>query len=120
MAASDTNPADIQSLRAFILSLAAIVTSATSALADPTISREQAAAERQAINYANAAMLLAQMNFTPDPAPIRVIVGPTDSLFSLAQKYLGSALKYDLIQQANGMVGITLTSGQTLLMPASQ
>lgn len=115
-----TQAQDQQNLRDLITACQGVISSATSALADPYISRQQAAAERQAIQYATAVMVLAQIQNNPAAAPVQVIVQPQDTLFSLALKFLGSALKYTLIQQLNGMVGIAITPGQILLMPAPQ
>jgi nucleoid-associated protein YgaU len=117
-----TAASDVQATQDYYNSLGAIVIAATTALADPTISRQQAAAERQAIQYAQAAMLLVALDLTPDVAPVQVVVQSGDTLFSIAQARLGSALKYTLIQQAQKppMVGTHIDAGQILILPASQ
>jgi len=117
-----TSSSDVQATQDYYSSLAAIVVAATTALADPTISRQQAAAERQAIQYAQAAMLLVALDLTPDAAPVQVQVQDGDTLMSIAQQRLGSALKYTLIQQAQKppMIGTHIDPGQILILPAAQ
>jgi len=107
-------------MRAKIAALQAQVALARALLAvtptPATVSRQALLAARRLVTLGEAAILLLQRELAPQ-APRVVVVQEGDTLFGLAQDYLGDALAYGDIQRANGLTFIALSVGQQLILP---
>ncbi len=112
------NSAEADGIRSEIVALQARVAAARALLAvtPSTVSRQALLAARRVATLGDAAILLLQRELAPQ-APRAVTVRQGDTLFGLAQDYLGDALAYGDIQRANGLTFIALTVGQRLILP---
>lgn len=121
--ATGTIPAtstEADGIRADIAALQTQVASARALLAvtptPATVNRQALLAARRLVTLGEAAILLLQREVAPQ-APRVVVVREGDTLFGLAQDYLGDALVYGDIQRVNGLTFIALSVGQRLILP---
>jgi len=107
--------ADIAALQAQVASARALLT-VTPTTPTPTVSRQALLAARRLITLGEAAILLLHHELAPQ-APRVVVVREGDTVFGLAQDYLGDARAYGDIQRANGLTFVALSVGQQLILP---
>lgn len=120
LATVPANSTEADGIRAEIAALQAQVASARALLTvtptPTTVSRQALLAARRVVTLGEAAILLLQRELAPQ-APRVVVVREGDTLFGLAQDYLGDAVAYGDIQRANGLTFIALSVGQRLILP---
>jgi nucleoid-associated protein YgaU len=102
-----------------ILDAQALITQLQADISNPIFSSSQQSASRQALSFAQSALIQLQLLSTVTAAPTTYTVSQGDTLFIIAQIMLGDALLYKTIQNANHLRGLALSEGQVLVIPAT-
>lgn len=104
-----------EALRTLVAAYGALVQAADADLANAS-TRAQEAAAREVRALASANLLLYARQLLPG-ARAGVVVQSGDTIFSLAQRYLGSALQYRALLAQNARRGAALSPGEVLQLP---